>query len=81
MRIVWDEPKRVANLDKHGLDFADLDLDFFLGARVVAARVGRYKAIGRIGPNPVAIIFAPLGAEALSIISMRRANARERSSR
>jgi hypothetical protein len=28
MEIVWDEPKRLANLDKHGLDFADLDETF-----------------------------------------------------
>jgi len=28
VKIVWDEPKRLANLDKHGLDFADLDLGF-----------------------------------------------------
>ena len=26
MKIVWDEPKR---LDKHGLDFADLNETFF----------------------------------------------------
>jgi hypothetical protein len=29
MKIVWDEPKRLTNLAKHGLDFADLDTDFF----------------------------------------------------
>jgi uncharacterized protein len=29
MKIVWDEPKRFANLDKHGLDFADLNESFF----------------------------------------------------
>jgi len=29
MKIVWDEPRRLANLDKHGLDFADLDELFF----------------------------------------------------
>jgi uncharacterized DUF497 family protein len=29
MKIVWDEPKRLANLDKHGLDFADLNETFF----------------------------------------------------
>jgi uncharacterized protein (DUF4415 family) len=28
MKIVWDEPKRLANLDKHGLDFADLNEAF-----------------------------------------------------
>jgi uncharacterized DUF497 family protein len=29
MRIVWDEPKRQANLEKHGFDFADVsDIDW-----------------------------------------------------
>ncbi len=28
MLIVWDEPKRKANLAKHGMDFADLDAEF-----------------------------------------------------
>ena len=30
MKIVWDEPKRLANLEKHGLDFADLTEVFFV---------------------------------------------------
>jgi uncharacterized DUF497 family protein len=34
MKIVWDEPKRLANLDKHGLDFADLNETFFENALV-----------------------------------------------
>jgi uncharacterized protein len=29
MKIVWDETKRLANLKKHGFDFAAPDLDFF----------------------------------------------------
>jgi uncharacterized DUF497 family protein len=28
MKIVWDEPKRLANLARHGMDFADLDETF-----------------------------------------------------
>ena len=24
MKIIWDEPKRQANIEKHGLDFADV---------------------------------------------------------
>jgi hypothetical protein len=32
MKIVWDESKRLTNLAKHGLDFADLDFDFFAAA-------------------------------------------------
>jgi uncharacterized DUF497 family protein len=31
MLITWDEPKRLANRDKHGLDFAALSYDFSLG--------------------------------------------------
>jgi uncharacterized DUF497 family protein len=30
MKIVWDEPNRLANLDKHGLDFADLNETFLM---------------------------------------------------
>lgn len=32
MKIVWDEPKRLANLAKHQLDFATLDFAYFLRA-------------------------------------------------
>ena len=43
MEIVWDEPKRLANLDKHGLDFAELDEIFFEGAVVLPSHT---KAVG-----------------------------------
>lgn len=78
MLIVWDEPKRLANLAKHGMDFAALSLEYFEAARVIEARPGRYKALGRLDDRAVAVIFAPLGAEALSVISMRPASANER---
>jgi uncharacterized protein len=29
MLIFWDEPKRLANLARHGFDFTDLDEAFF----------------------------------------------------
>jgi uncharacterized DUF497 family protein len=82
MHIVWDEPKRVANLIKHGLDFARLTDGFFLDAMIVAARDDRYKALGRLGDGGrlVVVVFKPLGREALSIISMRSANTKERRS-
>jgi uncharacterized DUF497 family protein len=77
--ITWDEPKRLANLDKHGLDFALLDIEFFASAMVVPASSGRFKAVGVINGVYVAVvIFAPLGQEAISIISLRRANLKER---
>lgn len=78
MKVTWDEPKRLANLDKHGLDFGAITLDFFMSALVVPVKLGRYKAIGRVGDVTVVAIFAPLGQEALSLISLRRANSKER---
>jgi uncharacterized DUF497 family protein len=75
MKLVWDEPKRVSNLDKHGLDFADLTLEFFEGAVYRPGHSGRLRAIGYFnGQLVIAVVFRPLGSEAVSIISMRPAN-------
>ena len=80
MIITWDHAKRLANFDKHGLDFADLDVDFFLNSLVVPAQIGRFKAIGLQGEERlIVVVFAPLGAEAVSVISMRPASTKERS--
>ncbi|CCV08610.1 conserved hypothetical protein [Mesorhizobium metallidurans STM 2683] len=76
--IVWDEPKRITTLEKHGLDFASLDETFFLNARIIPAKANRYFAIGRLADNSVVVVFAYLGTEGLSVITMRRANAKER---
>lgn len=78
LMIVWDEPKRLQNLAKHGLDFADLDAGFFLGALVVRAKDSRFKAMGRLADNTIAVIFATLGTEGVSVISMRPASRKER---
>ena len=78
MFIVWDEPKRIINLSQHGFDFADLTGDFFLSARVVEAKKGRYMAIGRLDDGTIAVVFAKLGTEGISVISMRRADRKER---
>jgi len=78
MRIIWDEPKRIANLDKHGMDFADLNEKFFDTALVLNAFKRRYRAIGVNIRGVISVIFAVYGTEAVSIISMRPANKRER---
>ena len=77
MKIVWDEPKRLANLDKHGIDFAELTGDFFLSALVRPTRNGRFAAIGKLS-GVIVVIFAVLGTEGVSIISARPANLKER---
>lgn len=79
MMIVWDEPKRQTNLAKHGLDFADLDESFFLSSVVVPAKDGRHMAIGQLVDGTIAVVFAVLGVEGVSIISMRPASRKERS--
>lgn len=78
MKIVWDEPKRQANIEKHGLDFAALDQDFFLRAIVLPTRVNRFKAIGKFADGTIAVIFAHMGNEGVSVISMRPASQQER---
>ncbi|MFN3505986.1 MAG: BrnT family toxin [Allorhizobium sp.] len=75
MVIVWDEPKRLANIDKHGLDFADLSLESFRRALIRPAKRGRLQAIGHLSDGTVAV---RLGTEGLSVISMRAANSAER---
>lgn len=79
MKLTFDETKRQTNIAKHGLDFASLEIDFFLTAVVLGARDGRAKAIGEVaGKVIVTVVHAPLGSEAISIISMRRASRKER---
>lgn len=78
MRIIWDEPKRIANLDKHGMDFADLNEKFFDRALVLNTYGKRYRAIGVNNRGVISVIFAVYGVEAVSIISMRPASKRER---
>jgi uncharacterized DUF497 family protein len=80
MKIVWDEPKRLANLDKHELDFADLNETFFDNALVIPShnRSKRWVAIGVSIRGVIVVVFARLGREGVSIISMRPANRSER---
>ncbi|KAA9013421.1 MULTISPECIES: BrnT family toxin [Sphingobium] len=77
MIIIWDEPKRRANIVKHGIDFADIDESFFASAIIREAKQDRYAAIGRLN-GVIAVIFAGLGSEGISIISARPASKMER---
>lgn len=76
--IFWDEPKRQINLARHGLDFADLDEWFFLEAVTVPAKGNRHMAIGRLNDGTIVVVFAYLGTEGVSVISMRPASRKER---
>lgn len=78
MKIVWDEPKRLANLDKHGLDFADLTEAFFVDALFAPSKAKRWKGIGANLSGVICVVFARLGREGVSVISMRPASREER---
>jgi uncharacterized protein len=80
VKIVWDEPKRLANLQKHGLDFADLDETFFDSALVIPShhQAKRWVGIGVNIDGVIVAVFARLGREGVSIISMRPASRNER---
>jgi uncharacterized DUF497 family protein len=78
MKIVWDEPKRRANLDKHGLDFADLNETFFDSALVLPTYNKRWAGIGKSIRGVIVVVFVKLGVEGVSVISMRPASKNER---
>jgi uncharacterized DUF497 family protein len=79
MKITYDEMKRLTNIEKHGLDFADLTIEFFAGSIVLPAKEDRFLAVGEFqGRIIAAVVFRPLGSQALSVISMRPASAKER---
>jgi uncharacterized protein len=77
MKIVWDEIKRRTNLDKHGFDFAGLDMEFFSHATIYPAKLNRLAAVGYFSDERITVIFTRLGSEAVSIVSMRSASIKE----
>ncbi len=57
MRIVWDEPKRVANIANHEMDFADLDEAFFESSVVTSVKFNRLAAVGRHHDSIILVVF------------------------
>jgi uncharacterized DUF497 family protein len=78
MQIIWDERKRLANLDKHGMDFADIKPEFFDEAINLPGKHGRRIAVGWHEGIGSVVIYVRYGLEAISVISMRPASLRER---
>lgn len=84
MIIVVPDEKRVTNLAKHGIDMAEFGAAFSWGRFVVLpadpSRTGRARQIyvGTMYERVVTAVVSPLGTEALSIVSVRPASAKER---
>ena len=78
----WDEKKCRENLKKHGLSFEDVDLVFdgdtitFLDDRIDYGEK-RYITLGALTGRTVVIVHT-LRGETIRIVSMRKANAREK---
>lgn len=78
----WDEGKNTANKAKHGLAFEEAAAFDWGGALVVRdsrTEYGefRFKALGYIEDRLCVVIFTERG-DGVRIISLRKANARER---
>lgn len=81
MRFEWDENKRLRNLEKHGLDFQDVEA-FFQEIHVIVPSKHegdeqRLLAIGTLEGRFVTVVYTMRGKN-LRIISFRRARYEER---
>lgn len=77
----WDEDKRQANVEKHGVDFAEIDNFDWTSAQTqpdTRRDYGelRWLAYGLIG-NRVHVVIFTMRDERRRLISLRRANRRE----
>ena len=81
MELEWDEAKRLANVQKHGLDFAEVSsLDWDNATFLEDARrkysEPRFWAFAMKGPWLHVVTFCLRGAK-VRVISFRKANDRE----
>ena len=77
MKFEWDENKRLINLQRHGIDFADVDLVFESEtATTVDERIDygetRYLTYGYLRGEIVTIVHTETD-EAIRVISFRKA--------
>lgn len=86
MRFEWDETKNRQNIKKHGFDFFDAPSLFSGGAPLFVSLDAcedygeeRWKGIGALeGVVVVVVVFVERGEDTIRIISLRKANSRER---
>ncbi|MEK1854249.1 MAG: BrnT family toxin [Phyllobacterium sp.] len=78
MQITWDENKTHSESGETRLQFCRLNMEFFAASTILPSKQNRMMAIGVLGNNVIAVVFARLGREGLSVISMRTASQKER---
>jgi uncharacterized protein len=84
VRLTWDEAKRKANIEKHGIDFVAADAFEWKSAIVVddtrrAYGERRRIALGFIGPSLYSLAYTRR-AGMVRVISLRLASRKERKS-
>ncbi len=83
MTYVWDERKRSANLEKHGLDFVDANLVHEAPVKVTfdltreSRSERRFMDLAAVEGTVVALVYT-LRSGSVRCISMRRAKRKER---
>lgn len=82
MKFIWDDQKKRSNFDKHGFSFEDVSLVFsgetvtFLDDRFDYGEK-RFITLGKLVGRVAVVVHTPRG-EAMRIISMRKANEKEK---
>ena len=79
MGYEWDEEKRRANQEKHGVDFSRIEGFDWATSTVrqdIRHEEQRFIAMGRVGTRLHVVVFTRRGGD-IRIISFRRANSRE----
>lgn len=85
VRFFASQPKRAANIAKHGYDPAEIEVAFsfdrYLSRRTKPSPASRERLllIGTwFGRTVVTVIVSPLGTEACDVVSVRDASDKER---
>ena len=83
MKYEWDEAKNAVNIDKHGIDFNDAH-KLLEGNRLVFPDdrkdygESRFITVGFIESRMVIAVYTQRSSETIRIISLRKANSREK---
>lgn len=83
MRFEWDEAKRTVNLAKHGVDFADAP-EMFTGLMLIRLDERkdygevRWQGLGLVQGRLMVLSYTKRGRDTIRIISLRKANSREK---
>jgi uncharacterized protein len=83
MKFEWDDNKNALNIEKHGIDFNDA-LELFKNDRLIFPDErkdygeSRFITVGHINNRLVIAVYTQTKPDTIRIISLRKANRREK---